>query len=72
MLPGYICMEKITILWSDCEKLGGGKCPSCPPCSASPNDNMNSGADLGFAEGGANPGNSMSEAVGLGGTPEKL
>ena len=34
-LPGYICMEKIIILWSDCESWGG-KHPSCPPCSASP------------------------------------
>ena len=29
MLPGYICMEKIIILWSDCESWGG-KRPSCP------------------------------------------
>ena len=29
MLPGYICMKKIIILWSDCE-IWGGKCPSCP------------------------------------------
>ena len=35
MLPGYICMEKIIILWSNC-KSWGGKCPFCPPCSASP------------------------------------
>ena len=35
MLPGYICMEKIIILLSDCESWGG-KRPSCPPCSASP------------------------------------
>ena len=35
MLPGYICMKKIIILWSDCESWGG-KCPSSPPYSASP------------------------------------
>ena len=29
MLSGYICMEKIKILWSDCESWGG-KRPSCP------------------------------------------
>ena len=23
MLPGYICMEKIVFLWSDCMKVGG-------------------------------------------------
>ena len=35
MLSGYICMEKIIILWSDFESWGGKRL-SCPPCSASP------------------------------------
>ena len=35
MPPGYICMDKIIILWSDCESWES-KCLSSPPCSASP------------------------------------
>ena len=31
MLPGYICMEKIIILWSDCESwVGGASAPPAP------------------------------------------
>ena len=30
MLPEYICMEKIIILWSDCESRGGGSAPPVP------------------------------------------